>query len=47
MMSSVHHIDSADRSLRDIFKNDKPFGGVTVVFGGDPRQILPIICHGN
>ena len=47
MMSSVHHINCVDRSLRDIFKNDKPFGCVTVVFGGDLRQIFPIIHHGN
>ena len=22
-------------------------GGITVVFGGDPWQILPVVCHGN
>ena len=26
---------------------DKPFGGVTVVFGGDFRQILPVIKKGS
>ena len=26
---------------------DKPFGGIVVVFGGDPCQILPVVCHGN
>ena len=38
---------TVDRSLRDILKTDKPFGGIVVVFGGDPQQILPIVCHGN
>ena len=47
MMSSVYHVDCVDRSLRDILKKDKPFGGIPVVFGGDPRQILPVVCHGN
>ena len=26
---------------------DKLFGGITMVFGGDPCQILPIVCHGD
>lgn len=25
----------------------KPFGGITVVFGGDFRQILPVIENGD
>lgn len=27
--------------------NDNPFGGVTVVFGGDFRQVLPVIVKGS
>ena len=26
---------------------DKPFGGITCVFGGDPCQILPVAHHGD
>ena len=47
MMSHVDQVDCVDRSLRDILKIDKPFSGIPIVFGGDPRQILPIVCHGN
>uniref|UniRef100_A0A803LT15 ATP-dependent DNA helicase n=1 Tax=Chenopodium quinoa TaxID=63459 RepID=A0A803LT15_CHEQI len=42
-----------DRSLRDImrFSNpqsmEQPFGGKVVVFGGDFRQILPVIPKGS
>ena len=39
-MSSKQHIECVDRTLRDILKVDKPFGGITVVFGGDPRQTI-------
>ncbi|CAN1247135.1 ATP-dependent DNA helicase PIF1 [Linum grandiflorum] len=48
-MAHKHCIESLDRSLRDILsRNNKsngdiPFGGITVVFGGDFRQILPVI----
>ncbi|KEH32650.1 PIF1-like helicase [Medicago truncatula] len=42
-----------DRSMRDIMsKNDplnefKPFGGMTIVLGGDIRQILPVVRKGT
>ncbi|XP_074374279.1 uncharacterized protein LOC141714673 [Apium graveolens] len=41
--------EAVDRSLRDIMavvdvkRGKRPFGGITVVFGGDFRQILPIL----
>ena len=41
------------RSMRDIMsKNDplnefRPFGGMTVVLGGDFRQILPVVRKGS
>ena len=47
MMSHVDQDHCVDRSLRDILKVDKPFGGIVVVFGGDPQQILPVVCHGH
>ncbi|OMO85773.1 DNA helicase PIF1, ATP-dependent [Corchorus olitorius] len=48
-MMHRHCIEALDRSLRDIRGSvdprmmHKPFGGITVVFGGDLRQILPVI----
>ena len=47
MMSHVHQVDCVDHSLWDIMKIDKPFGGIAVIFGGDPCQILPVVHHGN
>ena len=47
MMSHEHQVDCVDHSLQDIMKIDKPFGGIAVVFGGDPHQILPVVHHGN
>ncbi|XP_074346810.1 uncharacterized protein LOC141685613 [Apium graveolens] len=48
-MQHRHVFESVDRSLRDIMsaidkrRAKKPFGGIIVVFGGDYRQILPVI----
>jgi hypothetical protein len=39
--------ETVDGTLRDIRNVDKPFGGITVVFGGDIRQILPVIPRGS
>ena len=35
-------LNAVDRLLRDIHASDKIFGGVTMVFSGDMRQLLPI-----
>ena len=37
--------EAVDRTLRDITQIDKPFGGKIFIFGGDFRQILPVIPH--
>ena len=39
--------EAMDRTLRDIRDCDKLFGGITVVFGGDFQQILPVILKGS
>ncbi|KAL0696085.1 hypothetical protein Bca4012_063265 [Brassica carinata] len=48
-MMSRHCFETMDRSMRDIIRcsEDKPFGGKVVVFGGDFRQILPVIPGGG
>ena len=39
-------VEAVDRTLKDIRNCNKPFGGITVVLGGDFRQILPVIPRG-
>ena len=45
--------EALDRSLRDILRRnrydpcDHPFGKMTMVFGGDFRQVLPVIPKGS
>jgi hypothetical protein len=46
-MQHRHIFDTVDRSFKDICNSDKPFGGVTFVFGGDFQQILPVIVKGS
>ncbi|XP_042067091.1 uncharacterized protein LOC121810365 [Salvia splendens] len=52
-MIHKHCIEAVDRTLRDIMRvcdelnRNKPFGGKTVVFGGDFRQILPVVPKGS
>lgn len=36
-----------DALLRDIMKSDVPFGGKVVIFGGDFRQVLPVVPRGT
>jgi hypothetical protein len=52
-MTNRHVFDAVERTLQDIRRtsqdgdNDKPFGGLPVIFGGDFQQILPVIPHGG
>jgi ATP-dependent DNA helicase PIF1 len=45
--------EALDRTMRDLMSSvnpqaeTKPFGGMTVVLGGDFRQILPVVRKGN
>ena len=45
-MQHRHCVEAVDRTLRDICSCEKPFGGITVVLGGDFRQILPVVPKG-
>ena len=52
-MTHRHAYEALDRSLRDIMKNvdashaNTVFGGKIVCFGGDFRQILPVVKKGT
>lgn len=43
----THDIVVVDRLLQDIMKNKLPFGGKTLLFAGDFRQILPVVVNGS
>ena len=52
-MTHKHCFEALDRTMRDITRSNnpslqsKPFGGKIVLFGGDFRQILPVIPKGT
>ncbi|MBW0461681.1 hypothetical protein O181_001396 [Austropuccinia psidii MF-1] len=46
-MQHWYAVEAVNRSLRDLRKCEKPFGGLSVLFSGDFRQILPIVKHGG
>jgi len=46
-MQHRHAPEAVDRTCRDIRNAAVPFGGITVVFGGDFQQILPVVPHGK
>ena len=52
-MTHRHAFEAVDRTLRDLMKavdpllEEKPFGGKIMVFGGDFRQILPVVIKGS
>ncbi|XP_048626856.1 ATP-dependent DNA helicase PIF1-like [Brassica napus] len=52
-MAHRHAFETLDRSFRDLLSHEnpeagtQPFGGKTVLLGGDFRQILPFIPHGK
>ena len=42
-MQNRYDIEAVDRMLRDVRKDDRPFGGIATCFCGDFRQILPVV----
>lgn len=52
-MSHRHNFEALDRTLKDLLSEkdataaEQPFGGKTVLLGGDFRQILPVIPQGT
>jgi len=47
MMQDRSCIECVDRSLQDLYGNTLLFGGILVVFGGDRRQLLPVVQRGS
>ncbi|TKW30492.2 hypothetical protein SEVIR_2G043401v4 [Setaria viridis] len=47
-MTKRQVVEALDKSMRDIMDNPNlPFGGKTVIFGGDFRQVLPVVQKGT
>ena len=46
-MTKRQAVEALDRSLRDIMGCDMPFGGKVMLFGGDFRQVLPVVPRGT
>ena len=42
-MQHRHCVETINRTLQEIHDNSQPFGGVTVVLGGDFKKILHVI----
>ena len=46
-MTKRQCVETLDRSLQDIMECALPFGGKVMVFGGDFRQVLPVVPCGT
>ena len=46
-MTKRQCVETLDRSLQDIMECGLPFGGKVMVFGGDFRQVLPVVTRGT
>ena len=46
-MVNMPCVEALDRSLRDVMRKDRAFGGRPIAFGGDYRQILPVVSKGS
>jgi hypothetical protein len=46
-MTKRQYVETLDRSLQDIMGCELPFGGKVMMFGGDFRQVLPVVPRGS
>ncbi|CAG8527697.1 589_t:CDS:2, partial [Scutellospora calospora] len=46
-MTHRHAIEALDRSLKDITRNNYPFGSKIIIFVDDFRQVLPVVQQGT
>ncbi|XP_043714601.1 ATP-dependent DNA helicase RRM3-like [Telopea speciosissima] len=42
-MAKREAIEAIDRTLQDVIRNSDSFGGKVIVFGGDFKQVLPVV----
>lgn len=47
VMTNRMAYETLSRTLQDIMENNNLFGNIPVLFGGDFRQILPVVLKGN
>jgi hypothetical protein len=46
-MQDRRAVEAVDKTMQDIRNDLRPFGGCTVVWGGDFKQILPVVIKGG
>ncbi|KAL0448591.1 UNVERIFIED_CONTAM: hypothetical protein Slati_1415500 [Sesamum latifolium] len=46
-MADRKAIETVDRTLREMFGVDLPFGGKIMILGGDFRQVVPVVVGGT
>lgn len=46
-MANRTAIETVDRTFRDMLDVDLPFGGKIMIFGGDFRQVVPVVVGGT
>ncbi|XP_073121737.1 uncharacterized protein [Henckelia pumila] len=46
-MANRYAFESVNKTFQEIMKNMFPFGGKTMIFGGDFRQVLPVVKRGS
>ena len=46
-MQHKHHFEIVSRSFQDLRSDARPFGGLTIVLGGDFQQIPPVVEKGS
>jgi hypothetical protein len=46
-MTKRQAVETLDRTLQDIMGCNQPFGGKVMLFGGDFRQVLPVVTRGT
>ncbi|XP_073139112.1 uncharacterized protein [Henckelia pumila] len=46
-MANRYAFEAISQTFQDIMDNQLPFGGKTMIFGGDFRQVLPVVKRGS